>query len=242
MEDHNSLSVSTEEVLHFIGGGSEKDDGSPIGVITNKERNIIYIGMIKNRCRDGYGVQFDGNQDDPILKYEGEWKEGKKVPGGVEYGCSSHTSTLDSSSSQEYISFYNLFTHLTINNSISLNSVVVGCIQNLIIANDCYSEDHLFFHEMKNLSVLLIGDRSCRNVQKVFFENLHLTRIEIGRNSFSGHDSSNKKFSIKACPLLELIHIQPNSFKDFSFFTIRCIHHPCASFYRCSKTNRNHYW
>lgn len=224
MEDHNNLSVSTEEVLHFIGGSSEKDNGSAIGVIKNKERNIVYIGMIKNGYRDGYGVQFDGNQDDPIRKYEGEWKEGKKVPGGIEYGNSSHSSTLNSSS-QEFISFYNLFTHLTINNSITLNSVVVGCIQNLIIANNCYSEDHLFFHEMKNLSVLLIGDNSCMNVQKVFFDNLHLTRIEIGRNSFSGHDSAEKKFSIRACPSLELIHIQPNSFQDFSFFTIRCHSH-----------------
>lgn len=221
MEEVNPLSSSTERIVILEGGHFDKKELPDIGVIFNKENSIVYIGSIKDSRRDGYGVQFEGNQDNPICRYEGEWKEGKKVPGGIEYSGSPLTSSTENSS-QEIISIYNLFTHLTLNNFTSLKSVLVNCIQDLIIANGCYYEDTIAFHEMKNLTSLLVGDGCCINVQRVLFNNSRLTRIEIGNHSFSGLATKENHFTIGACPLLTTIRIGIGSFHHFSIFSIMC--------------------
>ena len=59
MEEHSSLSTSGEETIYTLEGCSEVN---PIAMLKNKYGNIVYIGNIKNNYRDGYGIQFDGNQ------------------------------------------------------------------------------------------------------------------------------------------------------------------------------------
>ena len=220
MEEHSSLSTSGEEAIYTLEGCSEIN---PIAMIKNKYGNIVYIGNIKNNYRDGYGIQFDGNQYNPVCLYEGEWKEGKKVAGGIAFVESSSLSSERQLVQRDYI-FYNLFTQLTINDSNSLRDVMVNCIQNLVISNGCYMEDKIDFQEMKNLTFLYICENSCKNVSRVVLENSQLTRIEIGKNSFITSGPTEKLFTILNCPKLTNLRIHSNSFREFSLFSIKCIY------------------
>lgn len=218
MEEHTSLSVSAEETIYKLEGCSEIN---PIVMIKNKYKNIVYVGNMKNNHREGYGLQFDGNQYNPICIYEGEWKEGKKVAGGISF---TESSSLLSESIQNDYTFYNLFTQLTLNDSNSLDNIMVNCIQNLVISNGCYMDDSIDFQEMKNLTVLQIGENSCKNVSRVVMENSQLVRIEIGKNSFSGRGSTEKLFTILNCPKLTYLRIHSNAFREFSLFSIKCMY------------------
>ena len=94
----------------------------------------------------------------------------------------------------------------------------------LVISNGCYMEDKIDFQEMKNLTFLYICENSCKNVSRVVLENSQLTRIEIGKNSFTTSGPTEKLFTILNCPKLTNLRIHSNSFREFSLFSIKCIY------------------
>lgn len=205
-----SHSPSVYETVKLLGG-----EDCTIGVIYNTNTSSIkYIGNIERNLRHGYGLAFD---DKSNIVFEGDWKDGVKQNGGIEYSQEMTFSGKEQDLTESF-HFYNCYI-----NSIYIENVVLEYIQNLSISKHSSSVDTLNFQELKNLITLQIGNHCFTHVKEVCFENLLLTRIEIGRNSFSYHHSSECRFIILSCPKLSFVSIGAECFLSYSIFSIRCM-------------------
>ncbi|KAM7453219.1 hypothetical protein BLSTO_06038, partial [Blastocystis sp. subtype 1] len=185
------------------------------GVLYDSENRMAYEGFRIGDMSVCYGTRY--YSDIGVIKYEGEWCEGKRWGRGVQYDRNGKTIFDGEWMNDEHLSKRVLLSED--------NQLLHNHIEELIVShNSCNGPEwtDLDLSPMSNLRLFEVGDECFAYVKEVKMIGLNqLERVVIGKNCYIVHTNdpgsdASGHFYLKNCEKLKELKIARWSFSDYS--------------------------